>query len=472
MGTHQQAIQRRVAIVATCALLTTSSGPFAYVPPLHAQGAAKPAAQPTPPPDHGWPRSYVTSSGATLILYQPQIASWDNREVMTLYAAMSYARKGDTKPALGMVKATANTKVSVSERLVDFSVLKVTEANFPTLGKEQTHEIVAEITQRIPQQERVIALDRVLASIDKSQIIPKDVQGVKADPPTIFFSETPAVVVSFDSDPVWSPIPENDLKYAVNTNWDLFEDTRGKTFYLRDESWWLKASTVQGPWVAAGKLPESFGRLPANDNWTDVKAAVPGKSLPANAVPKVFVTMKPGELILLTGPPECELVQGTELLWVSNTESDVFRMGKTGSIYYLTSGRWFSAPAFTGPWTFATPTLPPAFKKIPLEHPRSRVLASVPGTPEAAEAVLLAEVPQTARVEKTVKAPEVKYQGEPDFQMIAPTTVSRAVNTDKDILKVGDLYYMCFQGVWFMARSPSGPWEVTGSVPAEIFEIP
>ena len=70
----------------------------------------------------------------------------------------------------------------------------------------------------------------------------------------------------------------------------------------------------------------------------------------------------------------------TELLWVSNTESDVFRLGRTGPVYYLVSGRWFSAPDFNGPWTFATPNLPPEFKKIPLEHPRSRVLASVPGT--------------------------------------------------------------------------------------------
>ena len=52
------------------------------------------------------------------------------------------------------------------------------------------------------------------------------------------------------------------------------------------------------------------------------------------------------------------------------------------------------------------------------------------------------------------------------------TTVQRAVNTDKDILKVGDLYYMCFQGVWFMSRTPTGPWEVTGDVPKAIYTIP
>ena len=46
------------------------------------------------------------------------------------------------------------------------------------------------------------------------------------------------------------------------------------------------------------------------------------------------------------------------------------------------------------------------------------------------------------------------------------------MNTDKDIIKVGDLYYMCFQGVWFMGSAPNGPWEVTGSVPSAIYEIP
>ena len=87
--------------------------------------------------------------------------------------------------------------------------------------------------------------------------------------------------------------------------------------------------------------------------------------------------------------------------------------------------------------------------------------------------MLLAQVPQTARVnKKELKAPEVKYQGEPKFEKIEKTKVERAVNTDKSIIKVGDLYYMCFEGVWFMGKSPTGPWEVTGKVPGEIYEIP
>ena len=99
-------------------------------------------------------------------------------------------------------------------------------------------------------------------------------------------------------------------------------------------------------------------------------------------------------------------------------------MSRTGPVYFLIAGRWFSAPDFGGPWTFASLSLPDDFKKIPLEHPRSRVLASVPGTPEAAEAVLLAQIPETATVGKDLQAPAVAYQGTPQFQPIEKTTVA------------------------------------------------
>src|SRR5262249_7965551 len=151
----------------------------------------------------------------------------------------------------------------------------------------------------------------------------------------------------------------------------------------------------------------------------------------------VFVSRKPAELIQLRGGPNYAPVAGTGLVWISNTDSDVFRVGTTGPIYYLTSGRWFRAPDFKGPWTFATPALPDDFRKIPLGHPRARVLTSVPGTAQALEAVLFAQAPQTARVKRAeVEPPDVVYQGEPQFQPIEQATVARAVNTDKDIVKV------------------------------------
>jgi len=479
-------VRASFALVTALSLVVSPAAPVlgAQAPASAASGKQAPASATSPAPatspasarapvDGGWPRAGQTPSGGRIIVYQPQIAEWADERRMTAYGAVSYTAPGAQKAALGSLKIEAKTKVAMSERLVSFSDMAITESNFPDLPKDQVREVVGQIVKALPAEERVIALDRVLAAIDKSQIMPKNVEGVKADPPPIFFSKTPAVLVNIDGEPIWSPIKDNDLKFAVNTNWDLFQHGPTGVYYLRYNDSWLQTSDLKGAWQRVEKLPPSFGKLPRDDNWKDVLTAVPGKKLSESKVPRVFVSLVPAELILLTGEPSYLLVTGTSLLWVSNTESDVFRLGKTGPVYFLVAGRWFSAPDFTGPWTFATPKLPADFQKIPLEHQRSRVLASVPGTQQAAEAVLLAQVPQTARVNrKEIKAPEVAYQGDPKFEPIETTKLERAVNTDKDIIKFGDLYYMCFQGVWFVSKSATGPWQVADSIPKEIYQIP
>jgi len=249
MGPRLDVARRAMALATAISFALTPAAPLAAAPaqapaappavgppapkPTAAQKAA--AASPAPatpavtPPDGGWPRAYATASGGKIIVYQPQVASWDNQKLMVAYSAVSFEPKGAAKPALGSLKIEAGTKVSVSERLVSFKEMRITESNFPTLPKEQTREVVTEIDKAIPDTERVIALDRVLASVDRSQIIPKEVPGVKADPPVIFSSQTSAVLVNIDGEPIWSPIKENDLKYAVNTNWDLFLHDPTKT---------------------------------------------------------------------------------------------------------------------------------------------------------------------------------------------------------------------------------------------------
>jgi hypothetical protein len=462
---NHESLRRSVAIVALLGTLGSMAPGN-----RHVQAQTAKAVQPI---DGGWPRASTTASGAHLIVYQPQIASWVNQANVVLYTAISYTPLGAQKASLGTVKAEATTSVAVEQRLVSFSEFHITETNFTTLDRDQLRQAVEEITTAVPLTARVIALDRVLASVNASEIIPKNVDGVKADPPPIFYSNTPAVMVNLDGDPIWSPIQGNDLQFAVNTNWDLFQSASTHTLYLRATDTWLKATTLQGPWTYAGLLPDSFYKLPDTPNWSAVRGALPGKRIAPSSAPKVFTSNTPAELILLSGAPAyLPVTAGSNLVWVSNTDSDVFRLGPNGSVYFLIAGRWFSAPDFKGPWTFASLSLPPAFKTIPINHPRSRVLASVPGTTQAAEAVLLAQIPQTATVNMDLKAPEVSYQGTPEFEAIPTTTVARAVNTDKDIIRVGDLYYMCFQGVWFMSTTAAGPWSVTGTVPQPIYTIP
>src|SRR5574339_367323 len=168
-------------------LLTAASAGQTAKPPVPAQTpaqtpAAKPAATtPAAPIDGGWPRMYDLPSGGSILLYQPQVSSWEKQSHIVALSAVSYRPKSGEKPAYGTIRVESDTKVSVTDRLVNIDPLKIVEANFQTLSKEQVREITAEIDKAIPKDDRVIALDRVLANIDKSQIMPKNVEGIKAD---------------------------------------------------------------------------------------------------------------------------------------------------------------------------------------------------------------------------------------------------------------------------------------------------
>ena len=52
------------------------------------------------------------------------------------------------------------------------------------------------------------------------------------------------------------------------------------------------------------------------------------------------------------------------------------------------------------------------------------------------------------------------------------TSLGYAANTQDKVIKTGDLYYLCFQGVWFMSTALDGPWQTANSVPKEIYIIP
>jgi hypothetical protein len=313
------------------------------------------------------------------------------------------------------------------------------------------------------------ALDRVLANMALTQEQSRSAD-LAMKPPTIFYSEQPAVLVLLDGKPVLSPVKDTDLLFAVNTNWNLFFQTATSRYYLLNEKSWLMASDLKGPWSPAGALPLSFGKIPDTENWKDVRGNLPGRPIPESAVPHVFVSETPAELIVTKGAPTLTPIEGTQLLYVTNTSSDLFL--DSGEYYYLVSGRWFKAKSLNGPWASVTTALPAGFAKIPPESPRGSVLPSVPGTPEAQEAVLLAQIPQTATVKRSEAKVTVTYAGEPQFKPITGTSMQYAVNTSFDVIRVGDLYYVCFQGVWFRSTTPQGPWVVADTIPHEIYTIP
>jgi hypothetical protein len=420
--------------------------------------------------DPGWPR-VKTSNGNQLIVYQPQVDDWKDFQQLSWRMAVALTPKGG-KEVLGVVEMKGNTFVDDMAKVVVISNPEVTGTYFPSLD-QATKDKMDQLFKSFVPSTLNVSLYRVIASMPKQQA-PAGVK-LNNEPPKIFVGYRPSILLSVNGEPVLSQVPNANLKFVVNTQWPLFFDEGNSTYYLAVGQQWLTGNSLEGQWSPTQKLPPEMSKVPQDKQWSALKKFIPPSAKSGAVTPAVFYSDTPAEVILFDGQPAYAQIPGTQLQYATNTNSVVFVYTPTQQFYYLTAGRWFSTNDLqNGPWTYATPDLPPDFAKIPLSSPASAILATVPGTEEAKDAVLLAQVPTTMTVNAKAAASKVKvnYTGDPKFEPIKGTSMEYATNTSDKVIKVGDVYYLCLQGVWFMSPNSNGPWTTCTSVPQEIYSIP
>src|SRR6516225_8072052 len=419
--------------------------------------------------DSSWPRERY-QNGNTLIVYQPQVDDWTNFQDLSWRMAVSLTPKSG-KTVVGVVEMKGTTSVDNVEKLVTISNLQITNTYFPSLDKATADKMEQAFKSFVPQTFQ-ISLFHLIASAPKKEA-PAGVQ-LNNDPPKIFVGYRPSILLSVNGEPKLSIVPNTNLQFVVNTQWPLFLDESASTYYLAVGQQWLSASKLDGQWSPTKKLPPEMSKVPQDKQWSGLKKFIPPLANAKGVTPEVFYSDQPAEIILFDGQPAYAQIPDTQLEYATNTSSVVFQYKPTKQFYYLTAGRWFSAADLKGPWTYATPDLPPDFAKIPSSSPASAILATVPGTEEAKDAVLLAQVPTTMTVKPAEAAAKVKvaYAGDPKFEPVKGTSMQYATNTQDKVIELEGTYYLCLQGVWFMAPTPTGPWSTCMSVPKEIYTIP
>ena len=402
----------------------------------------------------------------SVIIHPPQVTSWKDFETIEGIAAVETVPT-DSEPArFGVVSFTADAIPDLDARTVHIENVRVTSFSE---GDEELPLATRELFESTFQQTRVIPLDLALSHL-ADDVITHSSPNVISEPPTLFISNSSAVLVLLHGEPVLAPIERLGLQFAANTNWSLFYDESDRLWFLRNDDTWLQAPDYTGPWTWAGDLSFALRNLPQGDNWRSTRsAATQWDGAPSFDPPTVFVSTTPAELILIVGEPSLVNI-GNGLSYVSNTDSQLFMIDD--SWYYLVSGRWFRSTSLDGQWQSIV-ELPEAFASIPADHVMANVLASVPGTLEAKIAALDAQIPKKTTLTLDTQLPEtVSYTGEPEFVEIAETNLKRASNTSYDVIQVDDEYYLCFNGTWYKSDSARGPWSIATSIPAEIYTIP
>jgi hypothetical protein len=415
-------------------------------------------------------------------MYQPQLEAWEGEELRA-YAAISVTKK-DSQPKYGVVWFTARTEVDKVNRQVTLDNFKITGVKFPTM-KERDEEYKTFLQTKLPATSKLIALDRLEAALAASDAAQATIKGVAVnnDPPRVIFASRPSMLVLVDGQPKFTEVPETELQRVLNTQAVILLDPKTRKYYLNMMDGWLEASDLTaGPWSYAEKIPKGMKEITKQIKEQQRQSIQEGTKNPSlkqakkeGKIPDVYVSLGPAELIVTEGAPQFGGIPGLSLEFVKNTSANIFLDVSSHDYYILVSGRWFRSKSLeVGPWEFVDGKhLPEDFSKIPENSSKAGVLASVPGTGPAKEALIANSIPQTATITRSQAHLEVKYDGSPQFKKIEGTELQYAVNTATPVIRVNDKNYFAVENaVWFVGPAPIGPWVVALSVPAEIYSIP
>jgi len=388
--------------------------------PLVAQEAPKP-----------WPRDY-TIDAWKLRLHQPQVESW-NGDTIVARAALMVKPPNQTRERYGVIWFRAQTVVDRETRQVELRgmyVDKVYFAGVPDSGRKWGDSLRV----RVGAVDKLVGLDALEQSLALTRAqagegTPVDTNPtgtvVVNTPPQMVVAQAPTLLVLVDGEAAWRDVEGTTFQRLINTPVLIIREKGSENMYLRFAKGWMVAEGLQGEWLRTEEeVPEVFPMImeSAAEGGTDLMdepAASLADAVEAGKDIKVVVATKPTEIIETWGEPVLEPIAGTNLLWVSNTATDLFVDVATSDWIALISGRWFRSSTLEGPWRFEPyDSLPGDFTAIPATHEKSSVLASIPGSPQANEAVVANNTPQMATVVRAVATTTPFFDGEPQLKPI------------------------------------------------------
>jgi hypothetical protein len=424
-----------------------------------------------------WPKMINTANGTQIKVYQPEPESFKGNTLM-FRSAISILENGSNDPVFGAFWGTAKVETDRDNRTLVFNKLDVTSIRIPAIEGQDTIDYIDDaLESQFPSVAGAISLDAIVATLNQNQQENKISQGISNKPPKVIFVTKPSMLVLIDGDPKLQNNKDLNLEMVVNTPFTIVKNNDGR-FYLYGSKHWYVSNSATGPYdYTNGQVPDNIRSVEKMISKAQNSGSDNNKnSADPNVIPDIIVSTSPTELIQSNGEPSFTPIQGTNLLYMSNSDNDIF-MDETSQQYFvLISGRWYQTKNLnSGNWNF-TPAdqLPGDFAKIPPGSPKDNVLASVAGTDAARDAVMDAEIPQTAKVDRNTATTNVAYDGRPKFTDIDGTNLQYAVNTSSTVLRNGGdgRFYAVDNGVWFVSDNASGPWAVSTVRPVDVDLIP
>ena len=416
---------------------------------------------------NSWPRDVAVASG-TVTIYQPQVDSLEG-DILTARAAVAYKAGGTGEPVFGASWLKGQVEIDRDERLVRYLTIEVTDIRFPKGSEQAGKEFTQAIKEGMTRWTLTSSLDDLKTSLAAAGEEQKTEANLQNDPPDIIYRDHPALLVMIDGKEQLQKIDKTRYQNVINTPYPLILNTSDNTWHLNAaEAVWYRAGKVDGPWTFNPNPPKDLVQMVQQQKPADDQTAVSKEKITADKAPEIVVVHQPSELIVSQGKANFKPLIG-DLLAMSNTDSSVFMDVKEQMYYMVVAGRWYNAKSMDGTWSYIkSDQLPDSFADIPEDSTYSDIRAYVAGTDEADEALIDAQIPQTAAVTKGPVDIKVIYDGKPQFQKVDGTKLEFAINASETIIRDNTSYYLVKEGVWYLANAADGPWQVSDHAPPGI----
>ena len=145
-----------------------------------------------------WPREYSNEAGAKLTMYQPQVTEWKGTKRIEARVAIAFSAPGEEASSLGAFEIEGDTEVDLETRLVKLSAVEIVKHRFPSLDEQRSQKLLAKLGELMPKDEVVVALDRILASLERA-IETKDMTLYRSVRPDLSADEASRVRAGFEA---------------------------------------------------------------------------------------------------------------------------------------------------------------------------------------------------------------------------------------------------------------------------------
>jgi hypothetical protein len=418
-----------------------------------------------------WPKSIPLETGGKITIYQPQPESLRG-VILSGRAAVSVQKTGKDNLVFGAIFFEATLATDKAMRMAVLESLRINYAKFPGVSDTgKINGLVRLIQTEVPKWNLETSLERLIASIDSAN---SDTESdlFKNDPPKLIYRDKPTTLVILDGEPRIQKDKDLDANRVLNTPSLIFQE--GNQWNMYSGGIWYRSDSVTKGWTPNKSLSAKVKSLNEKIKKHE-KEQNGGKEITPKPEPTdILVSTVPTELLQTKGVAVYKPLMGTGLLYVSNSVNDIFKEISTKKLYVLIAGRWYSSASLTGDWTHvSTYDLPRDFARIPEGSEKDNVLASVPGTYAAEEAIIDAQIPQTAKVDRKTATVTVAYDGEPTFKPVEGTSLQLAENAGITVMKdTAGKFYALNNGVWFTGSTANGPWVVADARPTGVEKIP